>query len=61
MQKYASRFGLVAVAFLGGCASTLVPTGSMETSLASIRAAEEVGAVHVPQAKLHRNRPTKRT
>ncbi len=39
--------------FFGACASTMAPTVTMEQALETIRAAEEVGATHVPQAKLH--------
>lgn len=44
---------LIAAATFAGCASTITPTGSMESSLTTMRAAEEVGAPHVPRAKLH--------
>lgn len=48
------KIGLLAVAFLiGGCATVQVPTGSMQNSLSTIKAAEELGAENVPQAKLH--------
>jgi hypothetical protein len=38
---------------LGACASTMAPTVTMDQTLETIRAAEEVGATHVPLAKLH--------
>lgn len=40
-------FGLV------GCSSVQIPTDRLEKSEASIRGAEEVGALNVPTAKLH--------
>lgn len=53
MQNKIAIGFIAAAAILGGCATTLPPTGSMENSLATIRAAEEVGAANIPQAKLH--------
>ena len=44
---------LLALVFGGGCAASVAPTGSMENSLSTIRAAQEVGAAKVPRAKLH--------
>src|SRR5690606_25732344 len=45
---------LAAVAALVlGCASAPVPTEQMESSAATIRAAQEVGAADVPSAALH--------
>jgi hypothetical protein len=44
----------VAFFFGAGCASTTAPRSEMaETSSAAIRAAEEVGATHTPDAALH--------
>jgi hypothetical protein len=43
---------VVALALAAGCASN-PPTVRAESSSAAIRAAEEVGANHVPQAALH--------
>ena len=49
------RFPLLAAAILcvGGCASTNVPNEKAESSAAAIRAADEVGASHDPDAALH--------
>jgi hypothetical protein len=50
------RFSLPAVAILFGaaCASTTTtPSAKAESSSAAIRAAEEVGATHNPEAALH--------
>lgn len=50
------RFSLIAFALVAGCGTVKNsnPTGvHAETSTASIRAAEEVGATHTPQAALH--------
>ena len=48
-----TRKWLVMAIFIGGCA-TAGPSGkTMETTAASIRAAEELGAPRVPQASLH--------
>jgi hypothetical protein len=45
---------LIAVLFLSAsCATTNVPDEKAETSSASIRAAEEVGATRTPAAALH--------
>ncbi len=46
---------VTAIAFLFGsaCASTSPPSEKLETSAASIRAAEEVGATHSPDAALY--------
>ncbi len=38
---------------LTGCATVQIPTDRLERSQASIRGAEEVGALGVPTAKLH--------
>jgi hypothetical protein len=38
---------------LGGCASVPIPPYQLERSEASIRGAEEVGALGVPAARLH--------
>jgi hypothetical protein len=43
---------LAAVALLG-CATTPIPTDRLEHSEASIRGAEEIGAMGVPAARLH--------
>jgi len=52
-----ARFSLPAMALLlagGACATTTaVPSARLETSSAAIRAAEEVGATHSPEAALH--------
>ena len=53
MKNQSIKAGLIAAALLGGCATLPVPTGNMENSLGTIRAAEEVGAANLPQAKLH--------
>ena len=48
------KIGFLSVAFfIGGCASAQVPTGSMQNSLSTIKAAEELDAENIPQAKLH--------
>jgi hypothetical protein len=50
------RFSLPAAAFLfaAACASTsTAPSAKAESSSAAIRAAEEVGATHSPDAALH--------
>lgn len=44
---------LVAAAALTGCATVRLPTDRMEKSNATIRAAEELGAEQIPDAKLH--------
>jgi hypothetical protein len=38
---------------LSGCTTVQIPTDRLEKSEASIRGAEEVGALNVPAAKLH--------
>jgi hypothetical protein len=43
----------LAVLGLAGCASVQIPPDRLERSEASIRGAEEVGALGVPAAKLH--------
>jgi hypothetical protein len=43
----------LAVVGLAGCAATQLPPDRLEHSEASIRGAEEVGALGVPAAKLH--------
>lgn len=43
----------VAVAALGGCATIRIPPDRLERSTATMRAAEEVGAADVPDARLH--------
>ncbi len=43
----------LAVIALAGCASLQLPTDRLERSAASIRGAEEVGALAVPAANLH--------
>lgn len=56
MRLMRSRWsaGMLLIAgWLGGCGSTMPPTGQMEGAAAAIRAAEEVGASGVPQASLH--------
>jgi len=40
-------------ALVGGCATTAPPTDRMESSAASIRAAEQAGAEDVPKAALY--------
>jgi Domain of unknown function (DUF4398) len=49
------RFPLLTVAILWGvgCASGTQPNEKAESSSAAIRAAEEVGATHDPEAALH--------
>jgi hypothetical protein len=45
---------IVAISLFAGCASTgPAPSGTSESSSAAIRAAEEVGATHSPDAALH--------
>src|SRR4051794_8141359 len=43
----------LAVLAAAGCATTPLPAYRLEESQASIRAAEEVGALNVPAARLH--------
>jgi hypothetical protein len=43
----------MALALGGACAANMAPSGSLENSLSTIRAAQEVGAANVPRAKLH--------
>jgi hypothetical protein len=43
----------VAVLGLAGCASAPMPTAELQRSEASIRGAEELGALGVPDARLH--------
>lgn len=38
---------------LAGCATVQIPADRLERSEASIRSAQEVGALGVPEAKLH--------
>ena len=45
--------GLAMAMGLGGCATIPIPAYQLERSEASIRGAEEVGALGVPAAKLH--------
>jgi len=49
------RFSLLTVATLcaAACASTTAPNEKAESSAGAIRAAEEVGATHSPEAALH--------
>ena len=49
------RTTLVALSVLlcGACAGTMGPSEKAESSAAAVRAAEEVGATHSPQAALH--------
>jgi hypothetical protein len=49
------RHALPALAFLvcAGCASTVAPNDKATASSATIRAAEEVGATHSPDASLY--------
>lgn len=49
------RTTLVALSVLlcGACAGTTGPSEKAESSAAAVRAAEEVGATHSPQAALH--------
>jgi hypothetical protein len=56
-MRHVSKIGImvfaaavVATAFIGGCANAPLRT---EASTSGIRAAEEAGAVNVPQASLH--------
>jgi hypothetical protein len=51
MTKYLF-FALVASG-LAGCASVQIPPAQLEQSEASVRGAEELGAMNVPDAKLH--------
>jgi len=51
MLKQAASF--LAVLAIGGCASVQIPPDSLQHSEASIRAAEELGALGVPAARLH--------
>jgi hypothetical protein len=44
---------LVAAGLIAGCATVQIPAERLERSQAIIRSAEEVGAMSVPQAKLH--------
>jgi hypothetical protein len=44
---------LLVVAAVGGCAAFQIPSDRLERSQASIRGAEEVGALGVPAARLH--------
>ena len=44
---------LILAGFLGGCATAPPPSEQTESTAASIRAAEEVGATHSPKASLH--------
>jgi hypothetical protein len=43
----------LAVLGLAGCASAPMPSGGLQRSEASIRGAEELGALGVPAARLH--------
>ena len=52
MMKHIAMASL-AVLGLAGCATVMIPPASLERSEASIRGAEEVGALGVPAAKLH--------
>ena len=38
---------------VSGCATITIPPDRLERSTATIRAAEELGAAHVPEARLH--------
>ena len=44
---------VVAVLGLAGCASVTIPADRLERSEASLRSAEAVGAMDVPDARLH--------
>jgi hypothetical protein len=44
---------LVALSLSGACATSAPPSTKAESSSAAIRAAEEVGATHSPDAALH--------
>jgi len=44
---------LVAVLAVGGCAAISLPPDRLERNQATLRSAEEVGALGVPNAKLH--------
>jgi outer membrane murein-binding lipoprotein Lpp len=52
MTKYTLLSASLAVV-LGGCASYAAPNDHLATSMASLRAAQEVGAERDPQAALH--------
>jgi hypothetical protein len=44
---------LAALSVLGGCASVTIPPDRLQSDQSTIRAAEELGAENVPEAKLH--------
>ena len=48
-----SGLALGGLALLAGCATTFVSSVPMDSSMATIRAADELGAGSVPQASLH--------
>src|SRR4051794_1713430 len=50
MNKMVISFAALAVA---GCAAVQIPAAQLESSEASIRGAEEMGALGLPAAKLH--------
>jgi hypothetical protein len=51
MKKLISLTG--AALLVAGCASYPAPTEHLASAMAQVRAAQEVGVAHVPQAQLH--------